>query len=157
MASIMEYVNYVDNTTSVRAGSKGAKDPLRKEVPLLGPRFVPPSYSDLQRRDPFWNIEPASAYLKPVHVVHPFYYPGLLNHCPQCNSEDTSWQQWTTSGPRHVHGLRRDEMVIGIQLQCKQCEVKYSGKNAPEKGSYCFATTNHIFWKNSEHWKIPRK
>ena len=77
----MEYVNYVDNETKARAGFKGAKNPipLRKEVPLLGPRFVVPSYADLQHHDPFWDIEPVTAYIKPVHVIHPLYYPSLLD------------------------------------------------------------------------------
>ena len=155
----MEYMDYIDNVTNAHTNSKGGKDfiPLGKQVPLLGPRFIPPSYSDLQRRDPYWNIKPASAYLRPIHVIHPFYYPGWLDRCPQCNSEDTSWQQWTTSRPHHVHGLQHDETVIGIQLQCKKCKERYGGKDASEKGSYCFAMTNHTIYKNREHWEIPRK
>ena len=129
-ANVIEYVSYLAKATSARAGSKAANDPipLRKELPLLGPGFVPPSYSDLQWRDPFWNIEPTSSYVKVVHILHPVFYSSLLDRCPQCNSKETSWQQWTTSGTHHVHGLRHDEMVIGIQLQCKLCKEQYGGK-----------------------------
>jgi hypothetical protein len=66
------------------------------------------------------------------------------------------WDGWTTSGHRELHGVQEEETVIGYQLICKPCEAQFSRtKGSSDKGSFCFATTNPIFWKNWEHWAIP--
>lgn len=158
-SAVVEYVNYVFKATTPRGSSKKGIPPLplRPEVPFLGPRFFPPSYISLQKRSPTPTIEPESAYLKPLTIIHPFYYPELAK-CPQCEAgpEKLSWQGWTTGGYREVHGVSREEIALGYQLECKACETRFGGRNAAEKGNYCIATTNAKFWESKEHWEIPR-
>lgn len=157
-AHVVEYVQYMHNSITVGNGAKKVTAPtvLSNEVPLLGPRFVPPTYLHLRRRDPTPNVNPRTAYLKPINIIHPFFYPEVAR-CPQCESRKIGWEGWTTSGPRNVHGVKREETVIGVQLECKgECAVRFKGTNAPEKGTYCFATTNATFWQRWEHWEIPR-
>lgn len=150
-ANVVEYVSYMWKNTTVRNGAKrGITLPLKKEILIFGPRFLPPAYMHLRKRNATPNIVPKVAYLKPLHIVHPFYYPNL-NICPQCQSQETSWQGWTTSGHREVHGLQREETALGYQLECKDCK-KDSGTK-----TYCFATTNMTFWAKKEHWSIPRE
>lgn len=149
-ANVLEYVSYVNDETRKKTPT------LKKEAPLLGPRFVPPSYLHLQHRSPAPDISPSTAYLKAVHIVHPLYYPWL-SKCPQCNSDDIAWQGWTTTGPRDVHGVSREETAIGVQLKCNQCVTRFGGRDAAEKGTYCFATTNAKFWEKMEHWELPSK
>jgi hypothetical protein len=70
------------------------------------------------------------------------------------------WDGWTTTGHRDVHGMKEEETVLGYQLICRQCEIRYSHAKdniGGENRSYCFATTNPTFWQKWEHWKIPRK
>jgi hypothetical protein len=151
-ANVVQYVNYIYKATTVRGGPKNgnALPILRKEIPLLGPRFLPPSYLHIQKRNTTPNITPTPAYLKPLCVVHPFYNPELAT-CPQCGSDNILWDGWTTSGHREVHGVSREETALGYQLKCQPCQ------DAPAQGSYCFATTNAKFWENKEHWEIPRE
>ncbi|OBZ65554.1 hypothetical protein A0H81_14419 [Grifola frondosa] len=94
-ANVVEYVSHVSKETAglVVAGS------LRKEIPLFGPHFLPPTYLQVQKRDAMPNITPDVAYLKPLHIIHPFYYPELTK-CPQCNSTRVSWNGWTSTGHR---------------------------------------------------------
>lgn len=101
-SNIVEYVTYVYKATSVHAGTKQGTGPpcLKKEVPVLGPRFLPLAYI-LQKRSSTPSTEPKTTYLKPLNIIHPFYYP-ILAKCPECLSENTSWQGWTATGPREV-------------------------------------------------------
>lgn len=134
-------------------GSKKKLVPLRKEVPILGPRFVPPEYLHLEKRNPTPKIIPGVTYLKPLHVVHPFYYPNL-KQCPQCDeTEDVSWQGWAGTGYREVHGLHREETAIGYQLECAKCKDKKKEVNG--EGVYCIASTSIKFWARRAHWEIP--
>jgi hypothetical protein len=119
---------------------------LPSDIPFYGPRFSPPSYAVLQKRQTS-TIEPESAYIKPVNVIHPFYYPALAK-CPECQSLDVKWDGWTGTGSREVHGIKREETALGYQLRCNQCQS--SAK------AHCFATTNPIFWERKQHWEIPR-
>jgi hypothetical protein len=156
---VVEYVDYVSRTTSLHGNSKPGAVPstLPKGVPLLGPRFCPPSYLHEAKRSSTPKVLPETAYLKSITVIHPFFFPGL-NNCPQCASTDVLWDGWNATGAREVHGLRREERAVGYQLRCKTCKVKF-GKGGSEQGAaqYCFATTNQIFWQRWEHWKIPSK
>ena len=151
-ANVVQYVNYVHKVTTVRGGPKDRKAApvLRKKVPLLSPRFLPPSYLHIQKRSVTPNVLPTSAYLKPLHIVHPFYYPDLTK-CPQCDSENVLWDGWTTGGHREVHGVSREETALGYQLKCHVC------RDSTERGSYCVATTNAKFWEKKELWEVPRK
>jgi hypothetical protein len=157
-ANIVQYVNYIYTATTVRGGPKHGSAPpsLRSEVPVLGPRFLPPTYLHLQKRSATPTIEPESTYLKPLNIVHPFYYPSLAE-CPQCGSDKVAWQGWTATGHREVYGVRREETALGFQLQCEPCMAQPNDENATGDGAYRFATTNVKFWENKEHWEIPRK
>jgi hypothetical protein len=158
-AHIVEYVGFLFKLTKHHGNLKQNIPPpsLPKDIPLLGPRFLPPSYLHIQKCHPTPIIEPQTAYLKPFNVVHPFYHSGL-EKCPQCDSSDVIWDGWTTSGHRELHGVREEETVIGYQLICKPCEARFSRtKGSGDKGFFCFATTNPVFWKKWEHWEIPRE
>lgn len=86
-------------------------------------------------------IEPESAYLKPLNVVHPFYYPRLAR-CPQCESNSV-WEGWTTTGSRDVHGVSEEEAALGFQSPCKDCEA--SGTTKGHRS--CVASTKPVFRK----------
>jgi hypothetical protein len=145
----VEYVNFLWNKTKL-PGKDGARAYLAKDIPILGPRFIPPSFSLLERRQYGVNSGPETTYIKPFNVVHPFFYP-TLEKCPQCHLEDTTWDGWTGTGSREVHGLFREETALGFQLRCKACENTISDSHK----SFCFATTNSTFWQHWEHWQIP--
>jgi hypothetical protein len=149
---VVQYVNYIHKATTVRGGPKNGQAPpiLRKEVPILGPRFLPPSYIHIQKCSPTPAIIPTSAYLKPLHIIHPFYHPELAK-CPQCDSDNILWEGWNTAGHREVHGIHREETALGYQLKCQPC------RDSSQQSNYCFATTNAKFWGNKEHWEIPRE
>lgn len=157
---VVQYVNFMvkKTTTSSESGSKKQLAPpaLRKEIPILGPRFVPPGYLHMEKRNSTPNIIPISTYLKPLHVVHPFYYPSL-KLCPQCDSTNVSWKGWVGPGYREVHGVSREETAIGYQLECEPCKQQYSGGSATDKGVFCLSTTNIKFWARRSHWEIPRE
>jgi hypothetical protein len=141
------------------AGPTVAHPNLKKEIPLLGPRFLPPSYQHAMRRETTPKIIPGTAYLKPLTIIHPFYQLGL-SQCPQCDSTtEIRWDSWTSTGAQEVHGLRREERALGYQLRCKKCKATYGkgGPNENEKKPCCFATTSKIFWQKWEHWRIPRE
>ena len=151
-AEIVEYVDWVNKLTSIHGNAKaGTVSPsLKRQIPILGPQFVPPSYLHIQKRDVTPAIEPEASYLLPFVVVHPFYYPNILNQCPKCNSSNTSWDGWTGAGPRNVHGMHREERALGYQLRCKACKEA-------SREQFCFTTTNKVFWAGWEHWKMPCK
>jgi hypothetical protein len=157
-AQIVEYVSFVYKNTRTHGNSK--KDTcspcLPKDIPILGPRFIPPTYLHEQRRQSSPVVQPQTAYLKPLNIVHPFYYENI-SRCPQCNSSDIRWDGWTTTGHRMLHGIRGEETALGYQLVCKACEAQYSHtKEHSGEACFCFATTNPNFWKNWQHWSIPR-
>lgn len=151
----MEYVSCIYKAMTIHAGTKNGTlpPPLEKEVLILGPHFLPPSYISIWKRHSNTNIKLASAYLKPLHIIHPFYYPELSS-CPQCPSENVSWQGWTTTGHCEVHGVNYEEMALGYQLSCADCKSCFSSHDAVEEGIYCIATTNMMFWQNWQHWEI---
>ena len=145
---IVEYVNFVHGKTRVHGNAAKDSIPasLDKWIPLLGPRFVPPPYLYHEKRQSAPEITPVIAHLKPLNVVHPFYYPDI-SVCPKCRSADTYWDGWNAKGSREVHGIKEEEAALGFQLRCKNCRGD---------GQFCIATTNPLFWEKWEHWKIPR-
>ncbi|KAK7027758.1 hypothetical protein R3P38DRAFT_3190841 [Favolaschia claudopus] len=162
-ANVVEYVAlmYTESRHHGNSKSTGPKI-LPKGFPILGPRFVPPSLLEARKRTPA-NIQPQSLYIRPLNVVHPFYYDDFC--CPQCDSTDIKWDSWTGGGARGVvHGVRCEERAIGYQLRCNECKKKYgqggseAGAKGPdnEKLGYSFATTNPKFWAKRQHWEIPR-
>ncbi|RDB21084.1 hypothetical protein Hypma_011838 [Hypsizygus marmoreus] len=149
-AHVVEYVDFVHKLTALHGNaSSGIAPSLKKGIPILGPRFSPPSYLTIQKRDVTPNIKPETTYLRDITIIHPFYYPhGFLSKCPDCESRETLWDGWTGAGPRDVHGLRCEERAMGYQLRCKGC--KSAGR------PFCFATTSKAFWEKWEHWRVPR-
>lgn len=141
-AHVVQYVN------TVWKMSKHGQNELKRDIPLFGPRFIPPTYRDAQRRELLPNIEPSIMYLRPLNVVHPFYYPELAS-CPQCGSSSIGWEGWTGHGHCEVHGVRCEETALGFQLLCKDCKL------LKPKGSREFkctwATTNVEFWEKHNH------
>ncbi|KAH9952444.1 hypothetical protein BC827DRAFT_1082078, partial [Russula dissimulans] len=119
---IVEYVTYIYSLTKVHGNAtKGmSPKPLPREIPLLGPQFVPPSHLHAQRCHGAPDLKPQSAYLKPLNVIHPFYYP-MLARCPQCKSDSVLWDGWTNTGAREVHGVSKEERALGSQLCCNSC------------------------------------
>ena len=155
-ANVVAYVNFLWETTKIPPNSGEDKTPrdLARAIPMHGPRFVPPTYMYLRTRQYLAEIEPGAAYLKPLHIIHPVYYPELLK-CPRCGTTDRSkvkWDSWTSAGHRELSGLRRNETVLGYQIRCKDCH-----ELPDENGNthHCLATTNPIFWENWETWAIP--
>ncbi|KAJ7165980.1 hypothetical protein C8R46DRAFT_1219750 [Mycena filopes] len=162
-ANIVEYVDFIHKETSLHGNKKNSTGPptLRLGIPVLGPRFIPPSLHAAKKRDPF-TAEPSLLYIRPLNIIHPFYYD--ISTCPQCDSTETKWDSWTGAGSRDVHGVRCEEKALGFQLRCAPCKAKYGAngthvgaRNADgDKLGSSFATTNPIFWERVEHWKIPR-
>lgn len=159
-AQVVEYTAYLYKKTSVHGNaSAGTTAPLlSKGIPLLGPRFIPPGFLHALKRGDIKDIKPSTAYLKPFTVVHPVYFPSILEVCPQCQTNDVRWDGWNTTGGREIHGIRKEERAIGYQLRCNVCEQKF-GKGGAEHTKngpgYCFSTTSQTFWAKWEFWKIP--
>ncbi|KAF8191326.1 hypothetical protein BJ912DRAFT_849474 [Pholiota molesta] len=153
-AEVLAYVDYLYSKLIVNgnasARSKDTPRIIGKNIPLLGPRFSPPTLFHYMRRDATPTIKPEIVYISPINVVHPVYYPTLAV-CPQCDSQAILWDGWNANGARRVYGVRSNERAIGWQLRCKDCRPK----NLPE--GYCFTTTNPVFWDRWPHWKIPSK
>jgi hypothetical protein len=154
-ANVVQYVDHVYQRTKRRKDSKthcyGPPHALPPTIPLFGPRFLPPTYLHIQCRHAAPCYDPTQAYLKPINIIHPFYYPQLAQ-CPACKSKDVFWEGWTSTGSRRVHGIGCEETALGFQLRCEPCseEAKRTKGHA-----FCFATTNITFWAKREHWEIP--
>ncbi|KAF9475046.1 hypothetical protein BDN70DRAFT_814699 [Pholiota conissans] len=152
-SAIVEYTTYLYKKVAVHgnasASNKAIPRVISKDIPLLGPKFSPPSFLHVLWRDAAPIITPETAYMSPLTVVHPVFYPTEFTECPGCGSKNFRWDGWTSTGARSVHGIRADERAIGFQLRCKDCEET----KAP--GGHCFATTNTVFWDKWNHWRIP--
>ncbi|TFK79508.1 hypothetical protein K466DRAFT_472710, partial [Polyporus arcularius HHB13444] len=83
VAEICEYVSFLARVIRPPVKSGVTAKPLNLNLPLLGPRFIPPSYLHAQRRNAAPEIKPDAAYLKPVNIVHPVFYPDVLEKCPR--------------------------------------------------------------------------
>lgn len=158
-ANVVAYVDYVYSSTTVKANAKKDPPQLKQEVPLLGPLFLPPTYVHLQKSKSAHAISPKTMYLKPLHIIHPFYYPNLAQ-CPQCDSLNVSWQGWTATGHRDVHGVEREETALGYQLECNSCkesraEKRIGGRKTNSEELVCMATTNPKFWARKHDCEVP--
>ncbi|KAF9239576.1 hypothetical protein BU15DRAFT_15861, partial [Melanogaster broomeanus] len=119
-AEVVEYVNFVWKSTRLHKKGMPPKK-LPYDVPLLGPHFMPPTQLHASKRPGTSTVSPEIQYLKPLNVVHPFYYPELAQ-CPQCRSCDKiNWEGWTGTGAREIHGLFVEEAALGLQLRCNAC------------------------------------
>jgi hypothetical protein len=167
-AEVIEYINYISEKTRIRSAKTLMRPCLDSRIPILGLHFLPPSYIHAQKRNQYEPaVNPEVLYLKPLRVIHPFYHPDLAR-CLRCDCTDgVSWDGWTGTGPRDVHGVMLDEAAIGMQLCCKSCRIDPTSKKGlesdckPENNGktnlkgHCFATTNPGFWCNWPHWSIP--
>lgn len=149
-AEVVQYVSHAYSMVKKHGNNKSTDLKLLPDnLPLLGPRFSPPSYLHSHLRKGLPQPDPQKAYLKTLHIIHPLYYPTLGLNCPRCDSTAVSWDSWTSTGPRDVHGLYRDETALGYQLRCKDC----CDQNVRP---YCLATTSREFWKGYKSWQVPR-
>ncbi|KIJ91335.1 hypothetical protein K443DRAFT_126266 [Laccaria amethystina LaAM-08-1] len=124
-AEVVKYVSVIHKLTTVHGNKKGAAPPsLKKDIPILGPHFLPPGYIHAQKRD-MPQITPNISCIRAITVVHLFYFPTINACCPLCSSGDTLLEGWTTKGPCDVHGLHWDEHAIGVQIICKQCQGQF--------------------------------
>ena len=143
---------------------------LPSDIPLLGLRFLPPTYLHATKRPGnSLKISPETTYLKLLNIIHPFYYSGLAQ-CPRCNSrDDITWEGWTGTGAREVHGISYEEVALGLQLRCNTCKTTKSAETGVcEDGpmesdveekvkGYCFALMSNTFWTSWKQWEIPRE
>ncbi|KAJ7182935.1 hypothetical protein C8R43DRAFT_968527 [Mycena crocata] len=156
-ANVAEYVSVLyratkpPRTTSKSSAKIKENPPLKPGIPIYGPRFVPPSFVDNRLRR-WGNTKPEIAYLRPINVIHPVYYPSL-SKCPHCGSSDVRWDGWNGTGSREVHGLQRQETALGYQLRHDGC-IADAGQIGTK--NRCFAATSADFWEKWEHWEIPR-
>ncbi|PIL35895.1 hypothetical protein GSI_01555 [Ganoderma sinense ZZ0214-1] len=172
-ACCCQYASFVANEIRNLKGEKCAHKKLNSKIPWLGPRFLPETYTSQKRRLVSPDVIPDLACLKPVTILHPYFFDEL-NICPRCGAtgDDLSWGRWTTSGPRDVHGVYGEEQVIGVQMRCNKC--KEARGNTGRRGgrgkggggdddddddyddpSYCWGTASYQFWEGKEHWEIP--
>lgn len=154
-SEVVEYVDYIYKKIAIHGNAgtvaKAAARIIDKDIPFIGPHFVPPTYLHVQWRQAVPSLWPGTMYLKPLTVIHPVFYPSLQDIiCPHCDSPNTTWDSWNGTGARSIYGLKVNERAIGYQLQCRNC------KAANSDSGYCFATTNQVFWEKWEHWKLPR-
>lgn len=130
---------------------------LSQGVPIYGPVFLPPSYLEQTKRQSAPEITPDVMYLKPLTIIHPFYFSDLF-HCPNQpldtpDGHKVSWDGWSSMGPREVHGLEREETALGFQLRCHACPAR---SPTGDKLQHCWALTSSQFWQQREHYDIPR-
>nr|VWO98010.1 Carboxylic ester hydrolase (EC [Ganoderma boninense] len=158
---IAEYVEYLTATANAIQSSHGRDHTVALDPrwPIIGPEAEPPTYFHKFLREVTPDIEPETTYLKSCYAVHWIFHDALLRRCPKCNSKRLERNGWNPSGPQEVHGLWREEMAIGIQLRCLDCEEKYTKKGQAKQdngeGRYCWTTTSAEFWDHFEHWELP--
>ena len=135
-AEVVQYVDHVNSLTTICRGAKKSAPQLRPEVLVFGPLFIPPSYLHMRKQGMVPDIGPETGYLKPLHIIHPFFYPVLVV-CPHCDSEYIGWEGWTSTGPHEVHGLFRDETALGVRLECRTCKKQHDDKKAAGDKGRC--------------------
>ncbi|KAF9470290.1 hypothetical protein BDN70DRAFT_766646, partial [Pholiota conissans] len=142
---IIEYVDYLRSKLSIHgnAGASAKETPqiLDKQVPLLGPQFLPPGYQHHVRRDVSPVITPEQSYIHPITVVHPLFYPTTFVQRPTCLSSNIRWDSWNAAGACCVYAASFNERAIGYQLRCQSCK-----ENGQKGSGYWFAMTNRAFW-----------
>ncbi|TCD66734.1 hypothetical protein EIP91_001027 [Steccherinum ochraceum] len=157
-SEVLHYVSLLAKATTVRSDVADSHPPetVPAGFPVLGPLFRPPSWLHASKRSVAPGVAPETAYIKPIFVAHPVYFPEFKDHgCPQCGSKDIHPDSWTSTGHREVYGMFRNVTAIGYQMRCSDCKNRY-GKDGDEEGKYCFSTTSVQFWQNWEFWEMPR-
>lgn len=140
---------------------------LLSSLPIFGPKFIPPAMPTLEFQSHKPPNDVRAFYLKPLVILHPFYtlLPPNIKACPTCREQgsasDISWCEWNPKGPRHVHGISKEEFVMGYQFECKTCAAKAQDlKNkrnlaAAAEIQVKWSTTKPEFWSGIPHWQIP--
>ncbi|THH31610.1 hypothetical protein EUX98_g2599 [Antrodiella citrinella] len=156
VSHVVQYVDFTYDQVKIHASAKSVARTtprvLNPAIPLYGPRFTPPEFYERFRREATPDIKPELAYLRPVTIVHPLYYPQI-GRCP-CGNKKPLWEGWTTTGHRDVHGIWQEETALGFRIRCKLCHGESQGKT--NKEGYCIATTNPLYWEKWNLWEIPR-
>ncbi|EJD40175.1 hypothetical protein AURDEDRAFT_170755 [Auricularia subglabra TFB-10046 SS5] len=150
MAEVVEYVNHVHSRTRVHGNAKSVNRPVLSDtIPLLGPRFVPPPPALVSSRRAAGELKPDAWYLRPLNIVHEFFFPDLRT-CRVCGAGEsrTSFEGWASSVPRRVHGVTMEEFALGQQLKCQQCRDR---GNKP----HSYALTSDAFWKAVSFDDVP--
>ena len=99
--------------------------------------------------------DPEWAYSKKVQILHPVFYP-FLARCPSCRSKNVNTNGWTSTRHHEVHEVSSEEVVIGVQLRCNNCNparTRLAGKDVEDvlggrnlnNTKFCFVTTNTEF------------
>jgi hypothetical protein len=80
-AAVVQYVNFVWEKTQLSCSTEpDAMTPqLSDSIPLLGPCFMPPAYLHASKRPGAMHTDPGPMYLRPLNIIHPFYYPNLIS------------------------------------------------------------------------------
>ncbi|KIO24054.1 hypothetical protein M407DRAFT_26496 [Tulasnella calospora MUT 4182] len=145
-AHVCQYVKF----TYSKVFANGKCDP---NLPLYGPRFLPPSPSVLYRNPLSCSqILTRDFYLKPVTIIHELYWPSLLQ-CPTCTKAkrpepNLQRQGFTSEGPRTVHGIKEEEYVIGTKIRCQTCA-------SLKEDRIQWSFTSPEFWSSRTYWEIP--
>src|SRR5258705_10217954 len=88
IAHIAQYVKYI--TQLLGTLKRPGHDSLPDSVPLLGPRFLPPTPHLLSKHRKIPLMLPDAYYVCPITIIHPVFYPFSI-HCPTCQrASDTS-------------------------------------------------------------------
>ncbi|KAI0685123.1 hypothetical protein BC835DRAFT_1421556 [Cytidiella melzeri] len=128
-AHVVEYVNYISCSKSAvktTQTKKGAGCKVPGGLPIWGPVFNPPSFSDILRRDSHVllnratgkldEIKPDVAYIRRLTVIHPYYFKSL-QRCPRNATHNIANDGWQSTGSRDVHGVSQEEAAIGYQIR----------------------------------------
>jgi hypothetical protein len=102
-AHVVQYVVFMYDETKPCSKMDFLRS-LPFNIPFFGPQFLPPLYAVLGKCQTS-TVKPELAYLKPVNVVHPFYYP-MLAKCPESQSLDVKWDGWMGTGSCKVYGVK---------------------------------------------------
>jgi hypothetical protein len=169
MARVCAFIHFCNEHTKATYQCV-AKPQLPTNLPVIGPVFLPPDPLHFHHVKALSGsgVKPQPFCLKPITVVHPFYTPSLLS-CPGCRKHNRaqdntklSWEGWTSTGPRHLHGLEEEGFTIGYQLVCNVCQAaraveKEAGIANSDLQPYKWTTTNMDFWDGVPYWKVPRE
>ncbi|KAJ7488818.1 hypothetical protein FB451DRAFT_1080271, partial [Mycena latifolia] len=84
-ANVAEYISVLYRKRTAKISAPQA---LKCGFPIYRPRFIPPSYNDYRLRTSGASakIKPEIAYLRPINIIHPVFYPRLAK-CPRCRSQ----------------------------------------------------------------------
>src|SRR5258708_32399513 len=91
IACVTHYVKFVNRHFAT--SKRSAHFSLPDNVPLLGPRFIPPTPHLVSKYCRNRNLlVPEAYYLCPVTIVHPLFYPICCPNCQKASgTPETLW------------------------------------------------------------------